>query len=1090
MTCSSRFALQLSVVLSVIFVTLISGIGATRAEDGPQNTAAPKPAPVRWQDLNAQGVALSANGHPAEALAPLKQAFAACDAAGDQGTHCVALVNTNLCVALWKLNRTDDDAVSSCTLAVDAFKLDQAPDAQRQLFYADFNLADLLQKLHRGSAAEALFNEAFAIGEKPNSNVPGDDVASALFHLASIHRDQERFEEAVGELREVVARTQSSNVAWAIQALGSLQETLWRLLRDDEAEAAAQEALQLAQSKAAPGSSEMYFALNTVARQAIYMANMQEAEKMTRECVEHLVKYTAPENSNIVVQQQQLAQILEDYGQFGEALDITRQILAWHQRYQPKSRDVPILLTRISRLEHLAAEGRPAVTQAQLMEFFDAQRLRRDAMRKAAAGQWAEAEDLYRKSAEMADHAMPTESAPLGKFLYDIGVFFSDQERFHEAKPFLSRAVTIFKADQPDQRDMYSKALEGLAGVCEHLGEPALAETQWHDALAVIEAAQLERTNAGIVALHNYGAFLRNQSRFNEAEAIFSRTLAAREQTFGSDRPEAAVELNSLGLLYLQWGRYADAARALHRALAIEEKYGGPPTETKTFVLINLASLAQDEGRYAEAEEFHRRALDMREQLYGMNSSQFARTLRTIAEDELLKWHLPEAEALARQAIAIGEASGDSVRYQTSAAWQLLGRIEDLEQRPEDAVSSMGKAVALDMVLTNAERRGLLDSLFSQANALLSAGKYQDAINTADRALATAESTFAADSPGPLAAAYDKAADFRALAGYTTEASDLLERALAIRAQLFGSNSLGVAFNETRLVPYLLRQGRVLEADKLSKHASASAEDALGKDNPNLAPFLRNEASVAIALGQWQAAEILLRRALQLQEAALPADSVVIGPTLTALANDLAFQGRAQEAEPLASRALEIAETANGSAGPGLIAPLESLANVLAFAGKSRQALETSRRALQVSLSVFGPHHPTTAETMRIVGNGLARFDASRSDAESFLEGAIAIDKAAPAPVNFGLAADLNDLALVEEADGRSEQAREHLQQAIDMFHRAGFADSLSMAVALANLARVDITLGRKSEAASAADLSAAIFEKSGTDRVHRDKAL
>jgi tetratricopeptide (TPR) repeat protein len=456
----------------------------------------------------------------------------------------------------------------------------------------------------------------------------------------------------------------------------------------------------------------------------------------------------------------------------------------------------------------------------------------------------------------------------------------------------------------------------------------------------------------------------------------------------------------------------------------------------------------------------------------------------------LLQWHLSAAEDLARQAIALGEANGDTFRYQTSAAWQLLGQIQAGDQRPKDALFSMGKAVALDEALVNAERRGLVDSLFNQANALFWVGKYQDAIKVADRALEDATHTFSADSPGALAAAYDKAADFKALAGYTKEATELLQQALDIRSRLFGTKSLAVAYNNSHLVRYLLEQGRIIEADRQSKQALGSAEEAFGGDSPNLASFLRDRASVSIALGRIQEAEVSLRRALRLQEATLPADSPLIAPTLTALANNLVMQGRAQEADPFASRALKITEAWTGSTGPGLIGPLESMANVLAAEGKSTEALNSGRRALEVATKVFGPHHPATAGAMRIVGSSLAKFQDSRGDAKSFLEGAIAIDKAMPTPVNFWLAADLNNLALVEEADRELPEAREHFKQSVAIFDRAGFADSLSMAVALANLARVDTALHLKTEATSAAELAIAIFQKSGADNLHRDRAL
>jgi tetratricopeptide (TPR) repeat protein len=286
------------------------------------------------------GVTLSAKGHFTEAVAPLNQALAACDAAGDQRNHCVALVRSNLCLALTKLNRIDD-AVSTCTLSLNALRQDRSPGTRQQLFYGDFHLADLQHKLHRDSDAEALFNDAIAIGLKPGSTIPEVDVGNTLIHLASIHRDQGRLEVAAAELRDAATRTRASNIAVAIQSLGLLQDTLWKLLRYDEAGAAARDALKLAESQAAPGYSEMYSAMNTVARQDIFMDKLTDAEKMVRQCLEHLREYTVLENPNIMAQQWELAEILEDEGRASEALDVERQILGWFDLYNPKSQLCP-----------------------------------------------------------------------------------------------------------------------------------------------------------------------------------------------------------------------------------------------------------------------------------------------------------------------------------------------------------------------------------------------------------------------------------------------------------------------------------------------------------------------------------------------------------------------------------------------------------------------------------------------------------------------------------------------------------------------------------------------------------------------------
>ena len=78
---------------------------------------------------------------------------------------------------------------------------------------------------------------------------------------------------------------------------------------------------------------------------------------------------------------------------------------------------------------------------------------------------------------------------------------------------------------------------------------------------------------------HPHYAFVLNQMALAhaalghgpQAEALYKRALAIREQTRGKDHPDVAQSLNNLGELYRSNGRYAEAEQLYKRALAIVE---------------------------------------------------------------------------------------------------------------------------------------------------------------------------------------------------------------------------------------------------------------------------------------------------------------------------------------------------------------------------------------------------------------------------------------------------------------------------------------------------------------------------------------
>jgi tetratricopeptide (TPR) repeat protein len=63
----------------------------------------------------------------------------------------------------------------------------------------------------------------------------------------------------------------------------------------------------------------------------------------------------------------------------------------------------------------------------------------------------------------------------------------------------------------------------------------------------------------------------RAQGRYAEAEPLYQRSLAIREQALGAEHPDVAQSLNNLAELYRAQGRYAEAEPLYARSLAIEQ---------------------------------------------------------------------------------------------------------------------------------------------------------------------------------------------------------------------------------------------------------------------------------------------------------------------------------------------------------------------------------------------------------------------------------------------------------------------------------------------------------------------------------------
>jgi tetratricopeptide (TPR) repeat protein len=102
--------------------------------------------------------------------------------------------------------------------------------------------------------------------------------------------------------------------------------------------------------------------------------------------------------------------------------------------------------------------------------------------------------------------------------------------------------------------------------------------------------------------LNNLAALYQRQERYGEAEPLFKRALAIREQALGRDHPDVGQSLNNLATLYDKLDRHADSEPLFKRALVVYEKAAGPEHPAVATLLNNLGQVARVQGRYAEAE--------------------------------------------------------------------------------------------------------------------------------------------------------------------------------------------------------------------------------------------------------------------------------------------------------------------------------------------------------------------------------------------------------------------------------------------------------------------------------------------------------
>ena len=107
--------------------------------------------------------------------------------------------------------------------------------------------------------------------------------------------------------------------------------------------------------------------------------------------------------------------------------------------------------------------------------------------------------------------------------------------------------------------------------------------------------------------LTNLASVYASQGKYGEAEGLYRRALAIREQALGANHPEVANSLDGLASVYQMQGKYGEAEGVYTRALAIKEKALGASHPDVAKTLNNLALLQSRRGDIGKALSWSRK---------------------------------------------------------------------------------------------------------------------------------------------------------------------------------------------------------------------------------------------------------------------------------------------------------------------------------------------------------------------------------------------------------------------------------------------------------------------------------------------------
>lgn len=330
---------------------------------------------------------------------------------------------------------------------------------------------------------------------------------------------------------------------------------------------------------------------------------------------------------------------------------------------------------------------------------------------------------------------------------------------------------------------------------------------------------------------------------------------------------------------------------------------------------------------------------------------------------------------------------------------------------------------------------------------------------------------------GPAARAFSKAGDYLNQRGRYAEAKQTLERALALGERAFGGDDPEIATTLSFFARVHENLALYPEAIALEERALKIRELTLGPDHFSVGVSLNGMANAYVYQGRYVDAEALYERSLAILERSLGPDAPQVATALNNLGNIHIFQGHHARAKPLYERAIAVAERSRGPNDPRVAQSLNNLGDVNLFLGSYGDAEALYERALSIFERALGPDHQYVA--FSLVGLGTARAKQGRiDDAESLYLRAVTVREHALGKDHPQVAISLTMLADFYLQIERYDDAQPLLERAQIIQERTLGPDHYELSATLVGLAALLKRQGRATEAAALYERALAIRQR------------
>jgi serine/threonine protein kinase len=335
---------------------------------------------------------------------------------------------------------------------------------------------------------------------------------------------------------------------------------------------------------------------------------------------------------------------------------------------------------------------------------------------------------------------------------------------------------------------------------------------------------------------------------------------------------------------------------------------------------------------------------------------------------------------------------------------------------------------------------------FKQADPYQARGERVTAREILDQGTARIARELAGE-PDVQAAVMDALGEVNVSLGRYDQAGPLLTRAVELRRQLLGPDSLEVAESLEHLAAFQSRRSSPESAESNLREALAIRRRRQGSEDLAVARTLHQLGDLLVQQGAPPEAapeiEEIFREALAIARRVEGPEGPTVAETLIKLGEFRSQQGKYTEAERLYREGLAVERKALGDRDPRLYRDQSKFGNVLTVAGKFGEAEALLRSCLEEQRRILGRGHPDVAETVQTLAAAI-HYQGRCGEAEALSREALALVRSYYGPRHRRVATSLHNLGTDLVCQNRYPEAIALFNQSLEIRRQNGEDDALA----------------------------------------------